>query len=111
MLTFEERIHMYNGKKLFIEGISKVFENESLRSNVKTIDYVVLTKVIDENTTDYREFVMVTFTSGACAIRTISGNSNNANFREIGKLIDGGYYDEVPYYTSLLENGYTELKF
>lgn len=109
-MTYEQRIHMYKGKKLFIEGISKVFENESLMSNVGSIDYTVLTKVIDESTTDYREFVIITFTSGARSIRTISGNSNNANFREIGNLIDGGYYDELKYYADLLESGYTIVK-
>lgn len=106
-MTYEQRIHMYKGKKLFIEGVSKVFQNESLMSNVGSIDYVVLTKVIDEDTTDYREFVIITFTSGAKSIRTITGNSNNTNFREIGNLIDGGYYDEIKYYEDLLTLGYT----
>ena len=106
-MTYEQRIDMYKHKKLFIEGISKVFQNESLKSNVESIDYVVLTKVIDESTTDYREFVIITFTSGAKSIRTITGNSNNANFREIGNLIDGGYYEEIKYYEELFLSGYT----
>ena len=109
-MTYEQRIHMYKGKKLFIEGISKVFQNESLKSNVESIDYVVLTKVIDESTTDYREFVIIAFTSGAKSIRTITGNSNNANFREIGNLIDGGYYEEIKYYEELFLSGYTIVK-
>ena len=109
-MTYEERIDMYRHKKLFIEGISKVFENKSLMSNVDSIDYSVLTKVIDESTTDYREFIIVTFTSGTRSIRTISGNSNNANFKEIGNLIDGGYYEEIKYYEDLLANGYTVVE-
>ena len=109
-MTYEQRIDMYKHKKLFIEGISKVFQNESLKSNVESIDYVVLTKVIDESTTDYREFVIITFTSGAKSIRTITGNSNNANFREIGNLIDGGYYEEIKYYEELFLSGYTIVK-
>ena len=32
MLTVEERMHMYRGKKLFIDHISKVFEDEYLQS-------------------------------------------------------------------------------
>lgn len=106
-MTYEQRIDMYKHKKLFIEGISKVFQNESLNSNVESIGYIVLTKVIDEDTTDYREFVIITFTSGAKSIRTITGNSNNANFREIGNLIDGGYYEEIKYYEELFLSGYT----
>ena len=106
-MTYEQRIDMYKHKKLFIEGISKVFQNESLNSNVESIDYIVLTKVIDKYTTDYREFVIITFTSGAKSIRTITGNSNSANFREIGNLIDGGYYEEIKYYKELFLSGYT----
>ena len=62
MLTVEERMHMYRGKKLFIDHISKVFEDEYLQSNVARVDYEVYSKVIDPETTYYTEFVVVTFT-------------------------------------------------
>jgi hypothetical protein len=109
-MTTDRKIDMYQHKKLFIDGISKVFEIEALQSNVKKIEYEVLTKVIDESTTDYREFVIITFVGGAKSIRTITGNSNNANFKEIGNLINGGYYDEIEYHESLLTNGYTAVE-
>lgn len=109
-MTTDRLIAMYKHKKLFIDGISKVFENKALNSNVASIGYSVLTKVIDESTTDYNEFVIVTFTSGARSIRNITGNSNSANFREIGTLIEGGYYEEVKYYKDLLANGYTVVE-
>ena len=104
MLTVEERMHMYRGKKLFIDHISKVFEDEYLQSNVARVDYEVYSKVIDPETTYYTEFVVVTFTGGGKSVRVISGNSNNANFREIGKLIDGGYYDELEFYKRVKES-------
>jgi hypothetical protein len=99
MLTLEERMHMYHGKKLFIDHISKVFEDEYLKSNVTKVDYEVYSKYNEEwDETYYAEFVVVHFVGGGKSVRTISGNSNNANFREIAKLIDGGYYDELEYY-------------
>lgn len=105
MLTLEQRMHMYKGKKLFIDHISKVFEDEYLKSNVEKVDYEVYSKLSpDGHDTWYTEFVVVTFVGGGKSVRNINGNSNNANFREIGKLIDGGYYDEIPYYEQVRTN-------
>jgi hypothetical protein len=58
----------------------------------------------DGHDTWYTEFAVVTFVGGGKSVRVISGNSNNTNFREIGKLIDGGYYDEVEYYEKVKAN-------
>lgn len=105
MLTVEERMHMYHGKKLFIDHISKVFEDEYLQSNVTKVDYEVYSNynvVWDE--TYYTEFVVVHFVGGGKSVRTISGNSNNTNFIEVGKLINGGYYDELDYYNKVKSN-------
>jgi hypothetical protein len=105
MLTLEQRMHMYQGKKLFIDEVSKVFEIELLNSNVKKVEYEVYSQKSQiSDTVYYTEFVVITFTSGAKSVRNITGNSNNATFREIGKLIDGGYYDEVEYYERVKEN-------
>ena len=105
MLTMDQRMHMYRGKKRFIDHISKVFEDESLMSNVTKVEYEVYSKLSpDGNNTWYTEFAVVTFTGGGKSVRIISGNSNNANFREIGKLIDGGYYDEVEFYNNVKES-------
>ena len=41
------------------------------------------------------EFLVVTYRGGAGAARRANINSNSVNFKEIGKLLDGGYYDEV----------------
>jgi thioredoxin-related protein len=56
------------------------------------------------NETHYTEFVVVHFVGGGKSVRTISGNSNNANFIEVGKLINGGYYDELDYYNKVKSN-------
>lgn len=109
MLTHEERIEMYKGKKLFIDNVSKVFEIASLQSNVAKVSYEVYMKQIDDETMYYSEFVVVTFQGGGKSVRIISGNSNNATFREIGKLIDGGYYDELEYYNKI-RTTYTKVE-
>ena len=106
MLTMDQRLEMYRGKKFFINNISKVFELDS-KSNVERVDYEVYSRVsrMDGESVYYTEFVVVTFVGGAKSVRNISGNSNNATFREVGKLIDGGYYDEIPYYSGVKETG------
>ena len=104
MLTMDQRMHMYHGKKLFIDHISKVFEDEYLMSNVAKVEYEVYSKLSpDGHNVWYTEFVVVTFVGGMQSVRNISGNSNNATFREVGKLIDGGYYDEFEYYKKVKE--------
>jgi hypothetical protein len=55
----------------------------------------------------YVEYVVVNFIGGGKCVRFVSGNSNTANFRVIGGLLEGGYYDEVPDYNSLKERGFT----
>lgn len=102
MLNYEDRIKMYKGKKLFTEHISKVFEDATLYSNVKKVEYEVYSKFVDEVTTYYTEFIIVTYESGAFAVRNVSGNSNNAIFKSVGQLIDGGYYDEINFYNSII---------
>lgn len=107
MLTLEQRMSMYKGKKLFIDSISKVFKIKALNSNVKKVEYEVYSRTsrMDEESTYYSEFIIVTFTSGAISVRNVSGTSNNGIFVEIGKLINGGYYDEVDYYNKVKESG------
>lgn len=108
MMTIEERIKMYKSKKLFIDNISRALEVSN--TNVMRVDYEVLTKFNDVFKIDvYNEFIIVTFVGGAKSVKSTSGNSDSANFREIGKLIDGGYYDEVRYYESLFDEGFTKV--
>ena len=41
------------------------------------------------------EYLIVTYRGGAWAARRANVNSNAINFQEIGKMLNGGYYDEV----------------
>ena len=103
MLTFEQRIEMYRKKKAFIDKISRAFELND--STVQAVDYEVYSKYNPEyDTTYYAEFVVVSFTGGAIAVDVITGNSDSANFRAIGNLIDGGHYENVQYYKEIKAN-------
>jgi len=103
-------VMMYKNKKAFIDNISKALELSN--TTVAKVDYVVLTRYSDFLKVDvYYEYVIVTFIGGARSIRHVGGNSDSANFREIGKLIDGGYYDEVEHYEDLLnKEGFTIIE-
>lgn len=48
-----------------------------------------------------QEFIILTFIGGAISVRNVHLNSHSAILRDIGRLIDGGYYDEVEYYNKL----------
>jgi hypothetical protein len=103
MMTVEERTKMYKDKKAFIDKLSEALLMS--KTTVMKVSYEVYSRYNPEyDTTYYAEFAVVTFTGGAKSVRTISGNSDSANFREIGKLLDGGYYDENRYYEDVVSN-------
>ena len=47
------------------------------------------------------EYIVVTFKGGSISVRNASYNSLTTNIRELGKLLDGGYYKEVEEYKKL----------
>ncbi len=108
-MTMEEKIKMYKEKKAFIKGLSKVFEAKPAGSAVETIDYEVYTKEVARDENIYRhcvEFVILRFVGGGKSVKVVSGNSNTANFRILGPMLDGGHYEENSYYDSMIETGY-----
>jgi hypothetical protein len=109
-MTAIEKLAMYANKKTFIETVSKAFEKNLSKSSVTSIEYEVYHRKITidgEERDHYVEYVVVNFIGGGKCVRLVSGNSNTANFRAIGGLLEGGYYDEVPDYNSLKERGFT----
>ncbi len=114
MMTMEEKIKMYKEKKAFINGVNAAFQVGPKNHSVESVKYEVYSKQINNeyvtNHTYYREFLVVTFAGGAISVRTVTGNSSTANFREVGKLIDGGYYSEVEDYRTLESNGFKKVE-
>lgn len=114
MMNNEERITMFKEKKMFIDGLDAAFQISPKKHSVESVDYEVYSKVITNeyvtNHTYYQEFLVVTFDGGGISVRNVNGNSSTANFRELGKLIDGGYYDEVGFYRALETNGFKRVE-
>lgn len=48
-----------------------------------------------------REYIVVHFVGGAISVRNVTYNSLPANIVELGKLLKGGWYDEVESYIKL----------
>lgn len=47
------------------------------------------------------EYIVVTFRGGAISVRNANINSMSVNLKELSRLVDGGYYDEVETYKHL----------
>ena len=107
-MTIVEKMEMYIEKQAFVEGLSKVFAANSRKTGVTAVDYEVYRKV-EDNRDYFVEYIVVTFVGGGQSVRCANGNSLNANFSEIGKLIDGGYYDEIRAYEALTEEGFARV--
>lgn len=107
-MTIEEKLAMYKRKKAFVDDISNVLRRHEHRLGIVDVEYEVYRKM-DDNRDYFVEFVVVTYDGGGQAVRCVNGNSNYANYLEIGKLLDGGYYDEIPRYRALTEEGFTKI--
>lgn len=105
-MTNAEKLMLFKEKKDFIENLNKAFQTFPKDSAVASVAYEVYAKKVNEDVTYYQEYLVVTFFGGAKAVRNANGNSNPANFKELGKLVEGGYYDEVQSYETLAERGY-----
>lgn len=90
-------------KENFVNRLSYAVSGRGNISNIANIRYEVYQS--KKNPEWYQEYVVVTFDSGAISPRTVNGDSHSAIYREIGKLVDGGYYDEVKDYNELRTSG------
>lgn len=106
-MTVAEKIEMYKRKKAFIDDTSNMLRSRA-RLAVTQVAYEVYRNV--ENGRDYfEEFLVVVYDDGRKAVRCISGKSNLAIYIEIEMLLDDGYYDELPRYKALAEEGFTKI--
>ena len=105
-MTMEEKIQMYKDKQRFVEQLSGVFQTTNHNSTVEGISYEVYHKSFSDHTSETREYVVVSYIGGAKSPRTVTGYACTAIFRIIGDLLNGGYYDEVRDFETLIEDGY-----
>lgn len=100
----EEAIKEYRSKKEYIKELGKTI----VAYHPSIVD-VKLDIFIDISGCK-REYLVVKYKGGAMAVRDCRANSNYANYVELGKLINGGYYSEVDYYNELKDKGYTSIE-
>ena len=106
-MTTAEKIMMYKEKKEFIRNINKAFETRPKGSSVESVGYEVYVKYHpDHDVYQFAEYLVVNFVGGAKSVARVSSNSNISNFKVLGNLIDGGYYDEIVDYNSLSGMGF-----
>ena len=107
-MTTEERLEMYREKKRFIQDTSLAFTKNPSGHTVDDIVYEVLFNE-DKFGQYFSEWLIVKYQGGAEARRSISCNSNYANFRAIADVIEGGHYGQNPDYERLLDIGWKKL--
>lgn len=108
-MTNKELLDMYQEKKAFVQNINEVFQMEPRCPSVVGVTYEVFSKTGDSTGADIREWIVVHFADGGKSPKLVSGNSNIANFRTIGSLLNGGFYTEVKCYEEQVNNGYQQL--
>lgn len=109
-MTLEEKLKMYEEKKRFIENLNDVFQIEPKCGSIEGVTYEVYKKSFEdtfEGVIEFREWVIVHFVGGGTSPRLVSGNSNTANFKVIGEMLNGGYYSEVRDYETQTDRGYS----
>lgn len=109
-MTTKEKFEMYKSKESFIAYIDRAFKAHPENSSIAKVEYEVFEKELNDDKY-FQEFIVVTFNGGARSVRNANCNSNMANLVELGKLVKGGYYDEVEYYNSLTKNGFKKVVF
>ncbi len=108
-MTYEEKVAMWSEKKRFIEAIDGVFQMKPAGSLIEKIEYEVYQKEIGD-TLRFKEWLILHFEGGAMLATQSTGCSNIANLRTIASYLDGGYYEEVRTYRSLLETGWEPVE-
>ena len=104
-MTFEEKVAMWSEKKRFIDALDSVFQRKPTGSLIEKISYEVYQKEIS-GAMRFNEWLVLYFEGNAMLATLVNGNSNIANLRAIATYLDGGYYEEVRTYRSLLETGW-----
>ena len=107
-MNYDEKIEMFKTKKQLVDSESEAFKTNPSCSSLTEIIYEVFTKEFNGNPIFY-EWIIVHFNGGAISARNVNGNSHTANFREIAKLIDGGYYTENNDYLDFPNIGFTKV--
>jgi hypothetical protein len=109
-MTIDEKLKMYREKKAFIAGIDKVFTQNSKGHSIREIAYEVWHKEHETFGHEFIEWIIVKYDGGACSYIRATANSNTANFRAIGEVLDHGNYSETDtYLEQQIERGFKKV--
>ena len=86
-------------KKEFVEKVS-----QAIVGNVPSIVKVKYEKYHRADKDWTQEYIVIYFKGGAISVRSVNITSCGAIFQEIGRLLFGGYYQEVKDRERLIEN-------
>ena len=89
-------------KKDFVDRVAYAIAGQP-RISIAAIEYQVWEK--KDNPNCYLELLKIIYDGGAYTIRSVLGTSQSGIFKEIGDLINGGYYAEVKTYNEMVESG------
>lgn len=108
-MTIEEKLKMYREKKNFVWHVANTFIKNPTGHSVVDVTYEVWHKESDKFGHIFVEWIIVHYKGGATSPRRVSGNSNTANFRVIGEMLDCGYYEDLPMYKDQRDLGYKKV--
>ena len=97
-MTIDEKLKMYREKKAFIADIDKVFTRNFRGHSIAEVSYEVWCKDHAEGGLEFMEWIIVSYNGGAKSYLRATANSNTANFRAIGEVLDHGNYSDVEVY-------------
>lgn len=86
-------------KKGFVEKVS-----QAIVGNVPSIEKVEYEKYHRADKDWTQEYIVVYFKGGAISVRNVNITSCGTIFQEIGKLLFGGYYEELKDRERLIES-------
>ena len=97
-MTVEEKLKMYREKKKFIADLNRALTSNPNGHSVNEICYEVWHKESEQFGHDFVEWIIVRYDGGAKSVLHANGNSNTANFRAIGEVLDNGRYSDNYWY-------------
>lgn len=98
MITKEHQLELIN-KRNFANRVSAAVAGQC--GSITEVRY----EAYIHKTKDWlQEWLIVTYRGGAIAVRSQDGNSHSAMLRDLAKLADGGYYDEVKAYREMVSS-------
>lgn len=108
-MAAEERLQMYREKRDFVADIARAFIENSKGHSIADISYEVWCKVTDAGQF-FVEWILVHYKGGAKSYIKATANSNTANFRAIGNVLDHGDYDDMfTYCDQQVQLGYRKV--